>query len=115
MAAAVLLVGHFRAQRRIGLHVVERHHGLRGIAERRMGGDVVDLFIADIDHAAVAQRFEMLFAAAQHGWYLRKVAKALPYACCKPPQTNLTSSSRCDWRLSLRCPLYFRTRILVAS
>ena len=67
VAAAILLVGHFLAKRRIGLHVVERHHRLRGIAERRVGGDVVDLFVADIDHAAVAQRFEMLFAAAKHG------------------------------------------------
>ena len=92
MAPAILLVGHFLAQRRIGLHVVERRHRLRRVAERRMGGDVVDLFVADIDHAAVAQRFEMLFAAAQHGRYLRKVAKAPPYACCKTSQTNLTSS-----------------------
>ena len=71
MAAAILLVGHFLAQRRIGLHVVERDHRLRGVAKRRVGGDVVDLFVADIDHAAVAQRFEMLFAAAQHGRRLR--------------------------------------------
>ena len=71
MAAAILLVGHFRAKRRIGLHVVERRHRLRRIAERRMRGDVVDLFVTDIDHAAVAQRFEMLFAAAQHGRCLR--------------------------------------------
>ena len=71
MAAAVLLVGHLGAKRRIGLHVVERHHRLRRVAERRVRGDVVDLFVADIDHAAVAQRFEMLFAAAQHGRCLR--------------------------------------------
>ena len=71
MAAAILLVGHLRAKRRIGLHVVERRHRLRGVAERRMRGDVVDFFVADIDHAAVAQRFEMLFAAAQHGRCLR--------------------------------------------
>ena len=71
MAAAVLLVGHLRAKRRIGLHVVERDDGLRRIAERRVRGDVVDLFVTDIDHAAVAQRFEMLFAAAKHGRCLR--------------------------------------------
>src|ERR1700719_3957663 len=115
MAAAILLVGPFLAKRRIRLHVVERRRRLRRVAERRVRGDVVDFFVADINHAAVAQRFEMLFTAAQHGRYLRKVAKALPYACCTSSQTNLTSSSRCDWRLSLRCPLYFRTRILVAS
>jgi hypothetical protein len=67
MAAAVLLVAHLVAKRGIGLHVIERHHGLRRVAERRMGGDVVDLFVADIDDPAVAERFEMLFAAAKHG------------------------------------------------
>src|SRR5580704_13884303 len=101
MAAAILLVGHLGAQRRIDLHVVERRHRLRRIAERRVRGDVVDLFVADIDHAAVAQRFQMLFAAAQHGRYLRTVAKAPPYLCCKSPQTNLTSSLAT--RLAVEC------------
>src|SRR4029077_5921825 len=31
-----------------------------------MRGDVIDFFVADIDDPAVAQRFEMLFAGAQH-------------------------------------------------
>ena len=44
MAAAILLVGHVVAVGRIGLHVVERGDRLRGVAERRMARDVVDLF-----------------------------------------------------------------------
>ena len=32
----------------------------------RMGGHVIDLFTADIDHTAVVQTFEMFLAAAQH-------------------------------------------------
>jgi hypothetical protein len=31
-----------------------------------MGGDVVYSFVADIDHAPIAKRFEMVFAAADH-------------------------------------------------
>ena len=52
---------------RIGLEVVDAGDGLRRRAKRRMGGDIVDPLAADIDHAAVAQRFQMLLARAQHG------------------------------------------------
>ena len=64
--AAVLLVAHRVAVGRIGLEIVEARHGRGGVAERRMGGDVVDALATDIDGAAVAQRFKMLFSRAQH-------------------------------------------------
>ena len=69
VAAAVLLVGHGVAVGRIGLEVVDAGDGLRRRAKCRMRGDIVDPLAADIDHAAVAQRFQMLLARAQHGEY----------------------------------------------
>ena len=62
MPRAVLLVGHAVAVGRIGLHVVDRGDGRGGAAEGGMGRYVVDPLAADIDDAAVAQRFEMLLA-----------------------------------------------------
>ena len=61
MALAVLLVGHRLAIGGIGLHVVERRHRPRGVAERRVARDVVDALAADIDDAAVAQRSRCSF------------------------------------------------------
>ncbi len=80
MPAAVLLVGQGVAVGRIGLEVVDAGDRLRRGAERRMGGDVVDPLAADIDHAAVAQRFQMLLARAQH-WRrsLLRFPAAKPY------------------------------------
>src|SRR5262249_30445799 len=37
-----------------------------GVAKGGMAGDVLDPLAADIDDAAVAQRFQMLLARAQH-------------------------------------------------
>ena len=46
---------------------VEEFGGALGvIARQRMGGDVVDLFVADPDHAAVVERVEIVLAGAQH-------------------------------------------------
>ncbi len=64
--AAVLLVGHVVAARRIRLHVVERRDGLRGVAKRRMPRHVVDPLGADVDDASVAQGFEMFLSGSQH-------------------------------------------------
>src|SRR5487761_1694453 len=82
MPAALLLVAHQLAIGGIGLHVVERSDGLRGGAERRVGGDVVDTLAADIDRAAVAQRCQMLFSGAQHK--VRSLAK-MPIDQKPPP------------------------------
>ena len=55
-----------RGQQRLGLgvmqRVVEPRDRARGIAERRMGGDVLDPLAVDIDFAAVAQAFEIFRA-----------------------------------------------------
>ena len=67
MPGAVLLVGHRLVIGRVRLHVVERRHGPGGVAEGGMRCDVVDALAADIDDAAVAQQFEVLFSSAQHG------------------------------------------------
>ncbi len=66
MASAILLVAHHLAIGWIGLHVVERRDGLRGVAEGAMAGHVVDALAADVNHAAVAQQLDMLFSSAQH-------------------------------------------------
>ena len=42
--------------------IVEPRDGARGIAERRMRGDVLDPLAVDIDFAAVAQAFEIFLA-----------------------------------------------------
>ena len=45
------------------------HHGpftSRGVAERGMGGDVVHALRADVHHAAVAQRLEVLSSGLEH-------------------------------------------------
>ncbi len=62
VAATILLVGQGVAVRRIGLEVIDRGNGGGGIAEGGMAGDIVDALAADIDHATVAQRLEMLLA-----------------------------------------------------
>ena len=66
VAATVFLERHLVAQRGIGFHVVERRHRLRGVAERRMLGDVIDPFRSDIDNASITDRFEVLLAGTQH-------------------------------------------------
>ncbi len=63
---AVLFVAHGRAVRRVCFQVVNGGYGCGGIGECGMPRDVVDPFAADIDHAAVAQRFQMFLAGAQH-------------------------------------------------
>ena len=66
VAGAVLLVAHDVAVGRIRLHVVDGGDGRGGVAEGGMAGDVVHLLAADIDDAAVAQRFQMFLARPQH-------------------------------------------------
>ncbi len=66
VATSLLLVGQGVAVRRIRLHVVEGGDRRGGVAKGGMTGDVVDPLAADIDDTAVAQRFQMLFARAQH-------------------------------------------------
>ena len=44
---------------RVVQRVIEPRDGARGIAEGRMGGDVLDPLAVDIDLAAVAQAFEI--------------------------------------------------------
>ena len=61
--ATVLLVAHLVAQRRVGFHVVQSRDRLRGVAERRVPGDVVDALRSDIDDTSVADRFEVLLAS----------------------------------------------------
>ena len=55
-----------RGQQRLGLLVVQRvvepRDRARGIAERRMRGDVLDALAIDVDFAAVAQAFEIFRA-----------------------------------------------------
>src|SRR5262245_16596264 len=70
MARAVLLVGERLTVRRVGFHVVDGGDRQRGVAERGMAGDVIDPLTTDIDDAAVAQRFQMLFARSQHPHFL---------------------------------------------
>ena len=77
VASAVLFEGHFVAQGRIRLHVVERRDRLRCVAERRMSGDVVDPLRSDINHAAVADRFKMLFSRTQHGGNSCQIARMM--------------------------------------
>ena len=51
VALAALLV----REARVGaLQVVDRRHGARAVAERRVRGDVVHALGADVDHAPVA-------------------------------------------------------------
>ena len=53
-------------QQRLGLGVVQRviepRDRARGIAERRMGGDILDPLAVDVDFPAVAQAFQVLRA-----------------------------------------------------
>ena len=49
------------------LAVVDHGEGVRGVAERRMGRDVLDQFAADIDAPAVADALEIVLAGHQHG------------------------------------------------
>ncbi len=62
-----------RGQDRLGLvrmqRVVEPRDRARGIAERRMGGDVLDALAIDIDLAPVAQAFE-IFRAGERPAFL---------------------------------------------
>src|SRR4026209_1233386 len=64
-AASLLMAPRVRV-RRVRLHVVDGGSRRGGIAEGRMARDVVDLLAADIDDAAVAQRFQTLLARPQH-------------------------------------------------
>ena len=66
VATSLLLVGQGVAVRWIRLHVVEGGDRRGGVAKGGMVGDVVDPLAADIDDTPVAQRFQMLFARAQH-------------------------------------------------
>lgn len=66
VAAAILLIAQRVAVRRVRLHVVDGGNRRGGVPEGRMARDVVDLLAADIDDAAVAQRFQMLLARPQH-------------------------------------------------
>ena len=66
VATAILLVGQAFAVRRIRLHVVEGGDRRGGIAKCGVAGDVLYPLAADIDDTAVAQRFQMLLARAQH-------------------------------------------------
>ena len=88
MAAAVLLVAHDVAAGGIGLEVVDGGDRLSRRAERRMSGHVVDPLGADIDHAAVAQRFQVLLAGAQHAddvplWCLESATRRPPASPCR--------------------------------
>src|SRR5262249_35566548 len=66
VTSTVLLVAEGLAVSRIRLHVVEGGDGGGCVAKGGMAGDVIDPLAADIDGAAVAQRFQMLLAGAQH-------------------------------------------------
>ena len=66
VTTAILLVGQRVAVRRVRLHVVDGGDRRGRVAEGRMARDVVDLLAADIDHAAVTQRLQMLLARSQH-------------------------------------------------
>src|SRR5262245_26861863 len=67
------------------------------IARQRMGGDVVDLLIADPDDASVVERFEILLAGAQHA---------------SPPsrRNSVIRHRRCDTRRSMPGLAYARAR-----
>src|SRR6266849_5615383 len=64
---SVLLEGHDGAVLRRALAVVDHGEGSRRVAERRVGGDVLDHFAADIDATAVADAVEVFLAGHQHG------------------------------------------------
>src|SRR5215831_10836263 len=66
VTSTVLLVAEGLAVSRIRLHVVKGGDGGGCVAKGRMAGDVIDPLAADINGAAVAQRFQMLLAGAQH-------------------------------------------------
>src|SRR5439155_23605782 len=66
VAAALLLVAHDVAVRRVGLEIVDAGDRLRRGAKGRMPGDVVDLLAADIDHTSIAQCLQVLLTGAQH-------------------------------------------------
>ena len=48
------------------MQVEELGGALGVVARQRMGGDVVDLLVADPDHAAVIERVEIVLPGAQH-------------------------------------------------
>ena len=51
------LVLHFRFVQRI----VQLAHRGRRVAERRVGGDILDAFAVDVDLTAILQAFQVLF------------------------------------------------------
>jgi len=63
----VLLECHHIAVLGRALAVVDHGEGVRRVAERRMGRDVLDQFAADIDAPAVADALEIVLAGHQHG------------------------------------------------
>jgi hypothetical protein len=63
----VLLECHDVAVLGRALAVVDHGEGVRRVAERRMGRDVLDQFAADIDAPAVADALEIVLAGHQHG------------------------------------------------
>ncbi len=64
IALAVLYESHAFMVGRIGFHIIDLGGGLGGVAEGGVGGDIVDPLPADINHAAIAQTFQMLFSCA---------------------------------------------------
>jgi len=63
---SALVEGHDVAVLGRALAVVDHREGVRRVAERRMGRDVLDQFAADIDAPAVADALEIVLAGHQH-------------------------------------------------
>ncbi len=72
VAVAVLFIGQRVALRRIALEIEEIGEGARGVAEGGVVRHVVHALAADIDHAAVAQRFQIVLAGFEHGLWFPK-------------------------------------------
>ena len=70
VSVAVLFEGQRLAIRRVSLHVVDGSHRTGGVAERRVGGDILDSFLANIDHPSILKGFQMLLTSLQHGCLL---------------------------------------------
>src|ERR1051325_7947909 len=84
-AVALAVLGEAEGRVR-ALQVVDRGDRTRGIAKRRMRGDVVNALRADVDRAAVAQRLEVLISAFQHDLLpCRRSRSNGSRAGCSPP------------------------------